>query len=114
LTTASHDETDRRAGEDRRAWDHPSHYGGKDNPHEAIKCITAHDLGFALGNAVKYIFRAGHKVNHTLGQGADHAKLEDLQKARWYIEHEIQELEKAAHGEAMQEAPESKPAHGPF
>lgn len=92
LTTASHDETDRRAGEDRRAWDHPAHYGGRDNPHEAIKCITAHDLGFALGNAVKYIFRAGKKV------AADHsdlleASIEDLKKARWYIDWQIEQLE---------------------
>lgn len=41
--------------------DHPDHYGGKDNPYEAIKVIEAWDLGFCLGNAVKYISRAGKK-----------------------------------------------------
>lgn len=40
---------------------HPSHYGGEDNPYEAIKVIEAWNLGFCLGNAVKYISRAGKK-----------------------------------------------------
>lgn len=67
---------------DRSAWDHPQHYGGADNPHEAIKCIHAHELDFDLGNAVKYIFRAGKK---------DPTKMvEDLRKAIWYIESEIE------------------------
>ena len=60
---------------------HPSHYGGKDNPYEAIKVIRAWGLGFSLGNAVKYISRAGKK---------DPAKLvEDLEKSIWYIQEEI-------------------------
>jgi hypothetical protein len=29
---------------------HPTHYGGEDNPYEAIKVIDAWDLGFSLGN----------------------------------------------------------------
>lgn len=64
---------------------HPAHYGGGDNPYEAIKVILAWELGFCLGNAVKYIARAGKK-----GIGK---RLEDLKKARWYLEREIQELE---------------------
>ena len=40
---------------------HPKHYGGEDNPYEAIKVIDAWKLGFSLGNAVKYIARAGAK-----------------------------------------------------
>lgn len=64
---------------------HPSHYGGKDNPYEAIKVIRAWKLGFSLGNAVKYIARAGKK---------DPSKtIEDLKKARWYIDEEISFLE---------------------
>lgn len=43
------------------AVNHPAHYGGADNPYEAIKVITAWDLGFNLGNTVKYISRAGKK-----------------------------------------------------
>lgn len=61
------------------AVNHPSHYGGADNVYEAIKVIEAHSLGFHLGNAVKYILRAGKKGK----------LVEDLKKARWYIEREI-------------------------
>ena len=61
--------------------DHPAHYGGRDNPYEAIKVIRAWDLGFSLGNAVKYIARAGKKNPSK--------KIEDLKKAIWYIEEEI-------------------------
>lgn len=60
---------------------HPSHYGGKDNPYETIKVIEAWGLGFNLGNALKYISRAGHKDK-------DFAVV-DLQKARWYLDREI-------------------------
>lgn len=63
---------------------HPSHYGG-DVAYEAIKVIAAWSLNFALGSAVKYICRAGKKV------GAD--ELEDLKKARWYIDWEIKQRE---------------------
>ena len=66
------------------AVDHPDHYGGAANPYEAIKVIEAWDLGFCLGNTVKYISRAGRK---------DATKLiEDLEKARWYLDREIQRL----------------------
>lgn len=66
--------------------DHPSHYGGKENQYEAIKVIDAWDLGFSLGNTVKYISRAGKK---------DPTKeIEDLKKALFYLEHHIKTLEK--------------------
>lgn len=45
----------------REAVNSPAHYGGADNPYEAIKVIEAWDLGFCLGNTVKYIARAGKK-----------------------------------------------------
>ena len=61
---------------------HPSHYGGADNPYEAIKVIDAWGLGFALGNAVKYIARAGKKDDI----------VQDLEKAAWYLNHEIERL----------------------
>ena len=67
--------------------DHPAHYGGADNPYEVIKVIRAWELGFALGNTIKYIARAGKKSKETL--------LEDLKKARWYLDDEIKELEKS-------------------
>lgn len=63
---------------------HPVHYGGADNPYEAIKVIEAWGLGFCLGNTVKYISRAGKKD----------ALVQDLKKARWYLDREIQNLEK--------------------
>lgn len=66
------------------AVNHPSHYGGEDNPYEAIKVIDAWGLGFCLGNTVKYIARAGKKRK----------RLQDLKKARWYLDHEIEKLEK--------------------
>ena len=59
---------------------HPEHYKG--NKYEAIDIIDDYQLGFNLGNAVKYILRAGKK-----GDAA-----EDLKKAKWYIEHEICKL----------------------
>ena len=62
--------------------DHPSHYNmGK---YEAIDVIEDWELGFNLGNTVKYISRAGHKDNI----------LQDLKKALWYLDREIQRLEK--------------------
>jgi hypothetical protein len=65
---------------------HPQHYGGSDNVYEAIKVIDAWDLGFSLGNAVKYISRAGKKHSDK--------EIEDLKKAIWYINHHIEVLEK--------------------
>jgi hypothetical protein len=65
---------------------HPAHYGGAENPYEAIKVIEAWGLGFCLGNTVKYISRAGKKSKATL--------LEDLKKAAWYLNREVQNLEK--------------------
>jgi hypothetical protein len=59
--------------------DHPAHYnqGGI----EVIDFIEAYTLPYHLGNAVKYIARAGLKNPDTY--------LEDLKKAKWYLEREI-------------------------
>lgn len=64
---------------------HPQHYGG-DTVYEVIKVIFAWGLdnNFCLGNAIKYIARADKKTN----------PIEDLRKARWYIDREIQRREK--------------------
>jgi hypothetical protein len=57
--------------------DHPRHYNvGKI---EAITVIEDWNLGFNLGNAVKYIARADHKGN----------PVEDLKKALWYLQREL-------------------------
>ena len=63
---------------------HPQYYGGADNPYEAIKVIEAWFLNFNLGNCVKYVSRAGKKGD----------ALTDLKKARWYLDREINTLEK--------------------
>lgn len=68
---------------------HPLHYGG-DTTYEVIKVLEAWglDKDFCLGNTVKYIARAGKK---------DDAKVvEDLKKARWYLDRRIQKLEEGA------------------
>jgi hypothetical protein len=65
--------------------DHPSHYR-KDTGFEAIDVIEAWKLGFNLGNTVKYISRNGIKDPDKI--------IEDLEKARWYIDREIQNLRK--------------------
>lgn len=63
---------------------HPQHY----NQHPSgVECITVVEhMGFNLGNAVKYVWRADLKAD----------AIEDLKKARWYIDREIQRREKSA------------------
>ncbi len=63
---------------------HPSHY--TDGKIEVIDFIEDKKLGFHLGNAVKYISRAGKK---------DPGKeIEDLEKAVWYVNRRIEQLKK--------------------
>ena len=64
------------------AVNHPNHYGGEDNPYEAIKVIEAWNVGFNLGNTLKYISRAGKKD----------FIIQDLEKAAWYLNREIDNL----------------------
>lgn len=64
---------------------HPAHYGGGNDPYEAIKVIQAWELGFELGNCVKYICRAGKKPGV--------AEVVDLRKARWYLTSKIDQLD---------------------
>jgi len=58
----------------------PKHYTSHPSGVECIE-ITEH-MNFCLGNAVKYIWRASLKGK----------EIEDLRKARWYIDREIQRL----------------------
>lgn len=67
----------------KEAVNHPQHYGGENNQYEAIKVIEAWELDFCLGNTVKYISRAGKKDNI----------VQDLKKAKWYLERKIAQLE---------------------
>ena len=61
----------------------PSHYTHGEV--EPIDAIESWQLGFHLGNVVKYIARAAHKGS----------MLEDLRKARWYLDRHIERLAKA-------------------
>ena len=68
--------------EEKEMINHPSHYNqGK---YEAIDVIEDWKLNFNLGNTVKYISRAGHKDNI----------IQDLKKSLWYLNREIERLEK--------------------
>lgn len=60
----------------------PQHYRLHPSGVEAI--TVAEHFNFCLGNAIKYIWRSGQKGN----------ALEDLKKARWYLDREINRLEK--------------------
>lgn len=59
---------------------HPEHYTQHPSGVECIQ-ITEH-MNFNLGNVLKYIWRTDHKNG-----------LEDLKKARWYLEREIKRIE---------------------
>lgn len=64
------------------AVNHPPHYNGHPS---GVECITVTEhMTFNAGNAMKYLWR------HDLKGG-----IEDLKKARWYIDREIERVEKA-------------------
>jgi hypothetical protein len=58
---------------------HPEHYQSKNM--EAIDVIESYKLNFSLGSALKYILRAGKKPEEQME--------EDLKKAIWYLQREI-------------------------
>lgn len=58
---------------------HPSHY--KEGNFEVIDIIEAFKLSFHLGNATKYILRAGRKTTDDL---------EDIKKAIWYLNRHVE------------------------
>lgn len=61
---------------------HPTHYTSHPS---GIECIQVTEwMNFNLGNAVKYIWRMGLKTDN----------IQDLQKARWYLDREIKRLQK--------------------
>ena len=61
---------------------HPPHYTSHPSGIECIQIVE--HLGFCIGNAIKYLWRAGLKND----------AIEDLKKARWYVDREIQRREK--------------------
>ncbi len=66
---------------DDEAINHPPHYTF--GAVEVIDAVEAWELGFHLGNVVKYVARAAHKGD----------QLADLKKARWYLDRVIRRLE---------------------
>ena len=62
----------------------PPHY--KSGGIEVIDVIEAFDLNFRLANVIKYVLRAGRKGD----------ALEDLEKAAWYLDREIDKREEQA------------------
>lgn len=85
---------EQRSGEDRREVDmvnHPPHYADGGPTHtecgQPIECIdVVETMNFNTGNAVKYIWRAGKK-------GGPEQHVEDLRKAAWYLNREIERIE---------------------
>ena len=65
---------------------HPKHYTEHPSGVECIQ-VTEH-MNFCLGNAVKYIWRAGLKSDNPA---------EDLRKARWYIDRELKRIAGESH-----------------
>ena len=75
---------------------HPQHYTR--GRIEVIDFIEDKELNFNLGNVVKYVVRSGHKKSS--GKSMEAKALEDLKKARWYIDREIMIREKGMNKDA--------------
>lgn len=72
--------------EEKEMVNHPDHYQfGKNNEYEVIKVIEVYDFDFHLGNCFKYISRAGKKNPEK--------EIEDLKKAKFYLDRKIEVLE---------------------
>jgi hypothetical protein len=84
------------------AVNHPPHYGG-DTTYEAIKVIENWNLNFRLGNVLKYIRRAQYK----------HNLLQNLQKARWYLDREIAAVERDEANERIATERTTRPSPQP-
>jgi hypothetical protein len=67
---------------------HPSHYTSHPSGIECIDIAEHHD--FCIGNAIKYLWRAGLKSED--GISKKEKQIEDLKKAIWYIKREIKHL----------------------
>ena len=67
---------------------HPAHYN-----HGGGECIdVARRMPFCLGNALKYVWRCGHKHDGTL-EGARRKAAEDAEKAVWYLREYIKDVQ---------------------
>ncbi len=61
--------------------DHPKHYN---EGLEAIDVIESWDLNFNVGNVIKYMLRAPHKGD----------EVQDLEKAKWYLDRHLENIKK--------------------
>lgn len=68
----------------------PKHY--TETKIEPIDYVEDKNLGFCLGNVIKYVSRAGRKKDYD-DQDVVEKEIQDLYKARWYLERRIKELE---------------------
>ena len=76
---------------------HPSHYNNHPSGIECIDIVEHHN--FNVGNAIKYLWRAGLKVSAEIEDIATpdeirYNEITDLKKAQWYINREIERKEK--------------------
>ena len=69
---------------------HPKHYTSHPSGVECIE-ITEH-YGFCVGNAIKYLWRAGLKKDGTLDD--IDKEIEDVKKAAWYVQRHLENLQK--------------------
>ena len=76
-------DNDTKKEKEKEVVNHPEHYNP--GPYEVIKIIEHYELGFHLGNVIKYILRAGVKNENTYN--------EDLKKALWYLQRKIDSKE---------------------
>lgn len=67
----------------------PKHY--TDSNIEVIDYIEDKNLGFCLGNVIKYVSRAGKK--HSADKTDKEKEVQDLKKAQWYLDRRIKEIE---------------------
>jgi hypothetical protein len=75
---------------------HPKHYA---HP-SGVECITiVEHMNFNRGNAIKYIWRAGEKGN----------ELQDLEKARWYVDREIGRVRAQMQNDSSAASPRDQP-----
>lgn len=73
---------------------HPSHYCSHPS---GVECITITEhYNFNIGNAIKYLWRAGLKYpdDALTVKDVKEAELQDLKKASWYVNREIERLKK--------------------
>jgi len=69
---------------------HPKHYTSHPSGIECIEITKHHD--FCIGNTIKYLWRAG--IKQDADKESREKEIEDLKKARWYLDTKIKDLER--------------------